>query len=59
MSWLWWIVIVVGPILLFVLIIWGVVRTGSSSQDVGRAERGARELRDELAREDENRETGP
>ncbi len=59
MSWFWWFVVVVGPILLFVLIIWGVVRTRTSSKDIGRAERGARELRDELAREDENQGAEP
>lgn len=54
MTWLWWIAIVVGPILLLALIIWGVVRTRTSSEGVARAERGARELREDLAREDES-----
>jgi hypothetical protein len=59
MAWLWWVAVVVGPILLLALILWGVLRTRTSSQDVSRAERGARELREELAREDEKRGVGP
>lgn len=58
MAWLWWIAVVVGPILLFVLIVWALLRTRTSSKEVARAERGARDLREELAREDENRGTG-
>jgi hypothetical protein len=53
MAWFWWIAVVGGPILLIALIIWATLRTGDSSQGVNRAERGARELREELAREDE------
>jgi hypothetical protein len=44
----------VGPLLLIGLIVWGTLRTQSSSRGVNRAERGARELREELEREDEN-----
>jgi hypothetical protein len=55
MVWLQWIAEVVGPLLLLALIIWAVVRTRTSSKGVTRAEEGARELREELAREDENR----
>lgn len=58
MAWLWWIAVVVWPILLFVLIVWTLLRTRTSSKEVARAERGARELREELAREDENRGSG-
>ena len=54
MSWLWWIAVIVGPILLFAVIIWGMVRTRISARNVPEAERGAKELRDELAREDES-----
>ena len=53
MAWFWWIAVVVGPLLLIVLLIWATLRTGGSSKGVSRAERGAKELRDELAREDE------
>lgn len=54
MAWFWWIAVVVGPLLLIVLIVWGTVRNRASSEDIGRAERGAKQLREQLAREDEN-----
>lgn len=60
MAWFWWIAVVVGPLLLIGLIVCGTLRTQGSSRGVSRAERGAKELRDELAREDENQpEPGP
>jgi hypothetical protein len=52
MAWFWWIAVVVGPLLLIVLIIWATLRTRASSHGVGQAERGAKELREELNRED-------
>jgi hypothetical protein len=52
MAWFWWVAVVVGPLLLIALMIWGTVRT-RSAKGVSRAEQGARELREELAREDE------
>jgi hypothetical protein len=55
MVWLQWVAEVVGPLLLLAVIIWAVMRNRSSSQGINRAERGARELREELSREDENR----
>ena len=55
MAWLWWIAVVVGPLLLIGLIIWATIRTQTSSEGAARSEQGARELREELAREDENR----
>lgn len=54
MTWFWWVVVVVGPILLIALMIWATLRTRTSSRGVSRAEQGAKELRDELAREDES-----
>jgi hypothetical protein len=54
MAWFWWVAVVVGPLLLIGLIVWGTLRTQSSSRGVNRAERGAKELREELEREDEN-----
>jgi len=53
-SWGWVLQDIVGPILLLALITWAIIRTRTSSKGVDRAERGARELREDLAREDEN-----
>lgn len=55
MAWLWWIAVVGGPLLLILLIIWATLRTRTSSRNVAASERGARELREELSREDETR----
>lgn len=53
MAWFWWVAVVVGPLLLIGLIVWGTMRTQTSSRGVDQAERGAENLREELAREDE------
>jgi hypothetical protein len=53
MVWLQWVAEVVGPLLLLALIVWATLRTQRSSRGVSRSERGAKELREELNREDE------
>ena len=59
MGWLWSLVTVVGPILLIGAIIWAYLRNRQGSRAVvARAERGARELREELERE-ESRDGAP
>ena len=51
----WFIAVVVGPVLLIGLIIYATTRNRSAPREnVEQAERGARELREKLAREDEN-----
>ena len=50
---LWSLVTIVGPLLLIAAIIWAVLRNRNRA-NLGRAERGARELREEIE-EDEAR----
>lgn len=54
MAWFQWAAQVIGPLLLLAVIVWAVLRTRTSSKGVSRAEKGAKDLREELAREDEN-----
>jgi len=59
MEGIWSLVTIVGPILLIGAIIWAyLVNRSGSQRDIGRAERGARELRRELE-EDEARRGAP
>ena len=59
MEGLWPLVTVVGPILLLAVIVWAYVRNRTADRaSVARAERGARELREELE-EDEARSGAP
>lgn len=55
MEAIWSLVTIVGPILLIAAIIWAYLANRSSREGVERAERGARELREELAAEEARR----
>ena len=53
MGALWTVVTVLGPVLLIGAIIWATLRNrGGSRADIARAERGARQLRDEIERDE-------
>lgn len=55
MDWFWLFAIVIGPLLLLGWVIYAMTRNKAGGRrDIARAERGARELREELSREDEN-----
>ena len=56
MGWLWTLITIVGPILLIGAIVWAWLRTkGPRPEEIARAERGARELREELEEEETRR----
>jgi hypothetical protein len=53
MGWLWTLVTVLGPVLLIGMIVWAYLRNRRGSRaDIATAERGARELRDEIESEE-------
>ena len=53
MGWLWTLITILGPLLLIGAIIWAVLRNRNPSRsEIERSERGARELREKLERED-------
>jgi hypothetical protein len=55
MGWLWTLATIVGPLLLIGAIVWAYLRNRRASPgEIARAERGARELREEIE-EDERR----
>ena len=58
MGSLWPLITILGPILLLVAIIWATLRNRGSREDIARADRGARELREEIER-DEARDGTP
>ena len=59
MGWLWMLATIIGPLLLIAAIIWAYLHNRHASRgEIARAERGARELREELER-DEAREGAP
>ena len=60
MGGLWSVMTVVGPIILALVILYALFRNrkASSDQEIARTERGTRELREELNREDTRREAG-
>jgi len=51
------ITLVIGPILLLAVIVWAYIRNkqSASKREIDRAERGARELRAEIAKDEEKR----
>jgi len=52
----WFIVVTVGPLLLLAVLIWAWLRNrGASAQTDARAERGARELREDIRNDPEYR----
>ena len=57
MGWLWTLITVLGPILLVGAIVWAVLRNRNPPPaEIERAEKGARQLREQLEAEDEARE---
>jgi hypothetical protein len=59
MGWLWTLITILGPILLIGAIIWAYLRNRRPRPgEIARAERGARELREEIE-EDEARRGAP
>lgn len=52
MDSIWPVVTVVGPVLLIGAIIWATLRNRGSPEDIARADRGARELREEIERDE-------
>ena len=53
MGWLWGLVTVLGPLLLIGAIIWAYFRNrGGSRAEIARAERGARDVREEIKRDE-------
>jgi len=58
-GWLWTLVTILGPVLLIVAIVWAFMRNRNPRPgEIERAERGARELREEIE-EDEARRNAP
>ncbi|HYD24573.1 MAG TPA: hypothetical protein VEB68_07230 [Croceibacterium sp.] len=58
-GWLWTLITILGPILLIAAIVWAWLRNkGGSRGEVARAERGAREVREEIE-QDEARDDAP
>ncbi len=54
MGWLWSLVTILGPILLIVAIVWTTIRVrGGSRSGYRRAEQSARDVRDDIARDEE------
>ena len=52
-GWLWTLATVLGPLLLIGTIIWATLRNRAGSKaDIARAERGAKALREEIARDE-------
>jgi hypothetical protein len=59
MGWLWTLITILGPVLLIGAIIWAYLRNRNPRHgEIARAERGARELREEIE-EDEARRGAP
>ena len=53
MGWLWTLITILGPLLLIGAILWAFLRNRNPSRsELERSERGARELREKLERED-------
>lgn len=58
-GWMWTLVTILGPLLLIGLIVWATLRNRNPSrEEIAQAERGARELREELE-EEETRDGAP
>ena len=58
-GWLWTLITILGPLLLIAAIVWAWLRNRNPSrEEIARAERGARELREEIE-EDEARRDAP
>ena len=58
-GWLWTLITILGPLLLIGAIVWATLRNRNARPgEIARAERGARELREELER-DEARDGAP
>lgn len=56
-GWFWSLITIVGPILLIGAIIWAFMRNRTAGRgNVERAERGARELREDINRDPQYRE---
>ena len=54
MGWLWTLITILGPILLIGAIVWAVLRNRNPPPgEIERAEKGARQLREQLEAEDE------
>ncbi|MBC7985902.1 MAG: hypothetical protein H7X93_04425 [Sphingomonadaceae bacterium] len=56
MSEYWWIITIVGPILLLAALIWAFTRNRGSKVSEEASDRAAHRLRDEIDREDEANE---
>ena len=55
-GWLWTLVTIVGPLLLIAAVVWAYLRNRNPRrEEIARAERGARELREELEEEEARR----
>jgi hypothetical protein len=58
-GWLWTLITILGPLLLIGAIVWATLRNRNARPgEIARAERGARELREEIER-DEARDGAP
>ena len=58
-GWMWSLATVLGPILLLGVVLWAMTRNRKGgSREIERAERGARELREDIE-EDEARDQAP
>lgn len=56
-GWFWSLITIIGPILLIGAIIWAFVRNRNAGRaNLDRAERGAREVRDDIHRDPQYRE---
>jgi hypothetical protein len=55
-GWLWTLITILGPLLLIAAIVWAYLRNRNPSPgEIARADRGARELRQELEEEEARR----
>jgi len=55
-GWMWTLITILGPLLLIGLIVWATLRNRNPSrEEIVRADRGARELREELEEEEARR----
>ena len=55
-GWLWTLITILGPLLLIGAIVWAYLRTRNPSrEEIARADRGARELREDLEEEEARR----
>jgi cbb3-type cytochrome oxidase subunit 3 len=55
-GWMWTLITILGPLLLIAAVVWAYLRNRNPSrEEIARAERGARELREELEEEEARR----